>query len=269
MPTISLIITTYNWPLALDRVLASVMDQEVPCQQVVIADDGSTGDTKVCIEQWRSDFEAKGVELTHVWQPDEGFRASAIRNKAAAAATGEYLVYIDGDCVIRPRFIAQHQRLAKQGWFVAGNRVLLSKAYSHEVITHGLAPHKLSVKECYKVEINRPRSLKELPLGPLRYANPKRWKGVKTCNLGVWKQDLERVNGFDESFVGWGYEDSEFAIRLLRAGVKCASGKFATTVMHLWHNEHDRSGHDENYARLMESMNSDHIRAHQGLDQYL
>ena len=91
-----------------------------------------------------------------------------------------------------------------------------------------------------------------------------------TCNLGVWKQDFIAVNGFDELFEGWGYEDSDLVIRLIHQDIKRKEGRFAAPVLHLWHRQNDRSRHDANFQRLLQRVDNQHfIRAERGVDQYL
>jgi len=113
--------------------------------------------------------------------------------------------------------------------------------------------------------INRLAPLAALPLGALRKLHPQIWRGARSCNLGVWRSDLERVDGFDATFSGWGLEDSDLLIRLLRAGVGRKDGRFATGVLHLWHPMADRSLLAENERRLDAIIHSERIRALAGL----
>ncbi|MFN7207029.1 MAG: galactosyltransferase-related protein, partial [Burkholderiales bacterium] len=101
-----------------------------------------------------------------------------------------------------------------------------------------------------------------------RHRHANEWRGAKTCNLSAWRSDLISVNGLDEAFTGWGFEDSDLVIRLLRAGVKHKSARFATPVFHLWHQENDRSRMQQNEQKLLQALNSVHIKAARGLDQY-
>lgn len=266
MPTISLIITTYNWPEALGAVLRSVASQHRLPDEVVIADDGSGQETADLIAEWQA---KDGFELRHVWQPDKGFQASRIRNKAVAAATGDYLIFLDGDCLLRPDFVERHESLAEPGFFVAGNRILLSKAFTSDVLECGRTVENWRRSDFDEGQINRSWPLARLPLGPLRKLAGARWEGAKTCNLAVWKSDFVRINGLDESFVGWGYEDSEMVVRLLRNGVRRKDGRFATTVMHLWHAEFDRSDEQKNWYLLTKVLHSGKTRAERGVGQYL
>ena len=130
---ISVVVTTYNRPDALRAVLAGLAAQTDHGFEVLVADDGSRDDTRQLVERTAAAFP---VPVAHVWQEDEGFRAGAARNRAAAVARGEYLVFLDGDCVPRPDFVAQHRTLAERGWMVAGNRILLSEAFTKLSLIH-------------------------------------------------------------------------------------------------------------------------------------
>ena len=105
----------------------------------------------------------------------------------------------------------------------------------------------------------------ELPLGPLRKLAGRRWRGARACNLGCFRADLDRVDGFDAAFTGWGREDSDLFVRLIRSGVLRKDGRFATGVLHLWHPESGRSQLPDNQARLDLILRSDRCRATRGL----
>lgn len=262
----SLIITTYNRPDALKAVLDSVACQQILPLEVLVADDGSQADTTQLLQTTQLP-----CPLHHVWQEDQGFRAASARNRAIAEAQGKYVIFIDGDCVLRPNFISAHQQLAAPGWFVSGHRLLLSETYSQRVLQQLIAIQHLSsatwVKNRFQGNINRILPLITLPDGRWRCYNPTRWEAARTCNLAVWRDDLLRINGFDERFNGWGYEDSDLAVRLIRAGVRSKDGRYATGIFHLWHQENDRSRERDNHALLQNSLNGKHIRAEIGLDQ--
>jgi hypothetical protein len=113
--------------------------------------------------------------------------------------------------------------------------------------------------------VNRLAALLRLRLGPLRKLQARRWRGARSCNLAVWRRDLERVDGFDASFTGWGREDSDLLIRLLRCGLRRKDGRFATGVIHLWHAQLDRAQLAANDARLDGVLQSDRKRAQRGL----
>lgn len=266
---VSLIVTTFNRPDALAAVLAGLLAQQDRGLEVLIADDGSREDTRELAERT-----ARGAPLriAHVWQEDRGFRAGAARNRAFLQAQGEYLVFLDGDCVPRPELVEQHRRLAERGWMVAGNRVLLSESFTREVLDRRLPIHAWTLAQWREARrrgaINRTAPLRSLPLGPLRRLGRRKWERVRTCNLGLWADDFRAVNGFDEAFEGWGFEDSDLAVRLLNLGVRRKYGAFATGVLHLWHRENDRAREGENWQQLQRRIASGETRAARGLDQY-
>jgi glycosyltransferase involved in cell wall biosynthesis len=263
---ISLIVTTYNRPDALQAVLAALARQTDRGFEVMIADDGSGPATAALVDHWRSRL---GGPLTHVWQMDRGFRAAEIRNRALLASRGDYCVFLDGDCIARSDFIASHRKLAQRGWFVTGNRVLLSPALTGAVLRDRLAPESWTSAEWGRARlrggVNRLAALLKLPLGPLRKLQARQWRGARSCNLAVWRSDLDRVDGFDAGFCGWGREDSDLLIRLLHSGVRRKDGRFATGVIHLWHPEADRAALPANDALLAAVLGGSSTRAQRGL----
>lgn len=267
--SVSLIITTYNWPQALDRVLASVQAQHctVPLE-ILIADDGSIDETQQVIKAWQEKLPSK---IIHIWQEDNGFRAAKIRNLAARAAQHEYLIFVDGDCILSADFITRHVNLAEPGYFVAGNRILLNPDFSNQVLG-GYALWQLNfmdwVKLKYKGYINRWLPMIPLSLGSLRYLSKRTWAGVKTCNLALWRTDFYAVNGFDEQYEGWGFEDSDLAVRLINHGVFHKNGRFNAPVYHIYHQEVSRDAAADNLKALKETVRLGKTLATRGLDQY-
>jgi glycosyltransferase involved in cell wall biosynthesis len=263
---ISVIVTTYNREDALEAVLSALSGQTDREFEVVVADDGSRPTTAALIERWKGRL---GVPLSHAWQADRGFRAAEIRNRALLAARGDYCIFLDGDCIARADFVATHRRLAERGWFVTGNRVLLSRELTAAVLREGVEPQTWNLAQWINRRaqggVNRLAAVLRLPLGPLRKLRPGQWLGARSCNLAVWRSDLELVDGFDASFRGWGREDSDLLIRLLHSGVRRKDGRFATGVIHLWHEEEDRSQLDANDARLDAVQRSDRVRAQAGM----
>jgi hypothetical protein len=113
--------------------------------------------------------------------------------------------------------------------------------------------------------VNRLSALLHLPLGPLRRLRANAWQGARSCNLAVWRADLERVDGFDAAYAGWGKEDSDLLVRLLHAGLRRKDGGFATGVLHLWHPSAERTQLADNERRLEAVIASNRIRAERGL----
>lgn len=266
---IAVIVTTYNRPDALASVLEGYLAQTDGNFEVLVADDGSTPDTAQLVRQYQS---RASFPLHHVWHEDNGFRAAAIRNRALAATSADYIIFTDGDCVPPMDFVAQHRALSEQGCFLSGNRLLLSPEFTQKVLHEQLPIHTWRFLNWLKARmcghINRLTPLIRLPDMGLRKRSPQRWQGAKTCNLSAFRKDLLRVNGLDESYVGWGQEDSDLVVRLIRAGVINKSARFAAPVLHLWHKENDRSHLEENQLRLQQVLNAAHIRAIKGMDQY-
>lgn len=267
MDLISVIVTTYNWESALEACVRSLFAQQDLSFEIIIADDGSKAETTELIERLRSE---SPVELKHCFHEDKGFRAGTIRNKAVAISSGEYLLFIDGDCVVFPHFIKRHKQLALEGYFVAGNRVLLSQDFSEKVLKNHLALHEKSgfsfIKWRLQGYINRLLPLIYFPFDFFRLLHTERWQKAMTCNLAMWKNDFIAVNGFDQLFEGWGYEDSDLVIRMIHNGIKRKEGRFAVPVLHLWHRQNDRSEEQQNYQRLMERLNNPKmVRAEKGL----
>lgn len=271
---ISVIVSTYNRTDALNAVLAGLAAQQgmEPHQwEVIVADDGSGPPTREVIEHWTTHFPCK---LRHIWHEDTGFRLAAIRNRSAVTAQGSWLVFMDGDCVPFSDFVLQHVKLAEQGWFTAGNRVLLSETFTQHLLTSPdpIEPTRWSSLQWlfakFRGKTNRFLPWLRLDLRSFRKKRSTQWQVLKGCNIGVSKVDYLAVNGFDEAYSGWGREDSDFAIRMLRNGSYLKDGRFAVPVLHLWHRENDRANLSENERRLSEILNSTRIRAEKGADLY-
>lgn len=266
----AVIVTTYNRPDALDAVLSGFEAQTDQGFEVVVADDGSTSETAAVIQDYQR--RSKGT-VRHVWQEDRGFRAAAIRNRAVAATTADYIIFTDGDCIPSRQFVQAHKRLAEPGYFLGANRVLLSAGCTQRVLREQLPVQQWSWVQWAHAwagrDINRLLPLLALPDGEFRKRAPNRWEGMKTCNLSVWRSDLLRVNGLDESYEGWGLEDSDLVIRLLRIGVKHKSARYAAPVFHLWHQEQARSRLEANRTRLDQVLRTQDTEAVVGLSRYL
>jgi len=267
-PRIAVIVSTYNRPDALAAVLDSLADQTTHNCEVIVADDGSDEGTRELCDGFRSRLP---VPLTHVWQEDRGFRLAAVRNRAVAASTAEYLVLLDGDCIVFPDFVAAHARLAEPGYFVRGPRLQLQPAVTENVLRQGMGIHRGSRLRWFsrwrRGYVKQFLPLMKLPLGPLRKQTPLRWPGLRGANLGVWREDYLAVNGHDESFEGWGYEDWDFVSRLMKHGIRFKEGRFAVPVLHLWHES--RQDFDINRDRYERQRAADTVWVVRGVSQYL
>lgn len=225
-PSASLVVTTYNWKEALALCLQSIAGQRVLPVEVVVADDGSREDTGALVRRIAQDFP---VPLHHAWQPDTGFRAARVRNLGTARSTGAYVIYVDGDMLLHPEFIADHVHLARPGCYLQGGRLNASRAETQRLLDGGAPRFSPWMPGRYK----RRHAVHWPWLAARKLA---RERGiVMSCNMGVWRADLDRVNGFDDDYEGWGREDDDLAARLRHAGVERRQLKFAGLAVHLWH----------------------------------
>lgn len=258
--TVSLLITTYNWPSALARTLDSIRRQSRLPDEVVIADDGSGPETRALLQYHAGDFP---VPLRHVWQHDLGFRAARARNLAISAATGSYIVLLDGDMVLHPRFIADHLDAAKVGYFVQGSRVLMSSRFSERMLSDPEVRPGF-----FSGGIERRRHTLRLPLLSKLYMRLRgsRPAMIKTCNQGWWRDDLIRLNGFDERMLGWGREDEELSLRAMHAGIGCRQLRLRALAFHLYHCERHQDGESANDIYLAQSRTQHLVRCETGID---
>lgn len=262
---LSIIISTYNSPDYLAMVLQALMHQSDNEFELVIADDGSADETKAVVESYAGQ---SPVNLVHAWHDDRGFRAAAARNHAVSLSKGDYLVFLDGDCLAFPDFVAKHRQCAEPNCMVRGSRVMLKEAYSRRVLDGEPLPSSLPAWFGLRLRGGVKRIGALIPIPHPKFRNAKKWYGVKTCNLGIWRKDFEAVNGFDERYVGWGHEDADLAVRLLRHGVKRKEGRSDVPVVHLWHPENDRSTLSDNENRLQVVIDDQYTQSPMGLDRY-
>ncbi|MBK8444048.1 MAG: glycosyltransferase family 2 protein [Sphingobacteriales bacterium] len=227
---LALIITTYNRPDALELVLLSVLRQGQLPDEILIADDGSTESTRRLIADFMPHF---AIPLRHIWQPDEGFRLARSRNGAIAHTHSDYIVMIDGDMILHPHFVQAHRRRAQRGYWLQGSRVLLSEALTQKA----LQEKRIDFSFWEKGITNRFNMLDNSALSYMASKEVAHHEKVRGCHWSFWRNDVERINGFNEDFVGWGREDSEFALRLLNSGVRRINLKFAAVAYHLYHPE--------------------------------
>ena len=263
---ISVIVSTYNRADALDAVLRSLSTQSDRNFEIIAADDGSRPDTSEVVARWTA---RAGVPVKHVWHEDRGFRLAEIRNRAILASQGTYCIFLDGDCLAQPGFIAAHRAQAQPGWFVTGSRLLLSQALTERVLADGLALERWDlgtfIGQRLRGGINRVGPLLLPWSGASAKRNERRWRGARGSNMAFWRADLDAVDGFDAAFVGWGREDSDMFARMIRHGNRRCNARLEVTVLHLWHPEQDRSRLEENQRQLEQLLNETRVRARQGL----
>lgn len=249
LPTCSLLIATYNWPEALEKCLQSAFAQSMLPDEIIIADDGSTPETKALITRFQS---LSTLPIQHIWHPDEGFRLSEIRNKAIAAATTDYIIQIDGDIIMEQHFIEDHLTMAKQGAFLCGSRVKLDATFSSQLFRQAkVAFDKNKLPFGYLFNSFRIPFLGRLLADRYKRNHPTVLRG---CNMSFWKEDLLAVNGYNNAITGWGREDAELAIRLINAGIRKRFLKCMAIAYHIYHKEHDKSKDPENKQLLAQAI---------------
>ena len=259
---VSLIITTYNRPDALLLVLRSIEGQITLPYEVIIADDGSTNETKEVVTSFQ---EKSDIRVIHSWQEDSGFRAARSRNKAISKSNGDYIVLIDGDMILHPEFINDHINNAQPSYFVQGSRVLLTQDKTKQALDQ----QKINFSLLSNGLQNRKNAFHSNILSKL-FSNKRNYlRGIRTCNMAFYKQDCIDINGFNNEFEGWGREDSEFITRLLNSGINRKNVRFNAIQFHLWHNENIRSSLEKNDAILQEAINNHTQWCNNGIDSYL
>lgn len=257
-PSISLLVNTYENPTALAKVLTALIDQTKPAAEIIVADDGSGPATAETVCRFNDKLHIKHCRHDH-----QGFRRSIILNKAIAQASGDYIVFLDGDSVPARHFIEDHQSLAERGCWVQGRR-----AFVNESCVGSFEP------SCSKVcslalrgKLTGLMKAVRLPFPVFKRGREQR--GILGCNLGIWRDDLIAVNGYDEAFTGWGREDADLGNRLYHLGRDRKFVYGRAIIYHLNHPVVSRDRLETNQSLLEETLMEKRIRARKGLDQYL
>lgn len=262
------IVLTYNRPDALLNVLKGLSSQCDSRHEVIVVDDGSRASTLEAIREYLPEFRCN---VKHVWHPDTGFTASHSRNMGVANTNADYLVFLDGDCVPNSRFVEAHTALRQPGCFVNGNRVLLSEGLTEKILSGKVYVGEAGLPQWLfwrlTGDVNKLAHLMHIPRAPFRNRSEFKWTRIRSCNFGVWRSDFVRVNGFDETFEGWGHEDADLVLRLHNAGLVRRNGFCATEVYHLWHRENSRVNELTNRERVHQRQKSRAVTAERGLDE--
>lgn len=233
---VSIIISTYNSPEWLKKVLYGFQTQTYRNFEIVIADDGSTEETKNMITQIQQEV---FFPIYHVWHPDNGFQKTIILNKAIQKANADYIVMTDGDCIPREDFIENHIKYREIGYFLSGGYYKLPIKISEEITKDDIFSgkcfdlgwlRKQGVKLSFKNNKLAANGIKSWFLNLVTPTTPS-WNGH---NASGWKSDFYRVNGFDER-MQYGGEDREFGERLINLGIKSKQIRYSTVCIHLDH----------------------------------
>jgi glycosyltransferase involved in cell wall biosynthesis len=258
---VSLIISTYNQALSFGKVLRGLSLQTRLPDEILIADDGSTDGTADLIAEWKS---KSAVPVRHCWHPNKGFLKLKILNKTVASATGDYLIFLDGDCVPHREFIADHAALAEPGFWVQGRRCFILEPFVAE-----FQPGETSLlKWTLKGRVARPFKSLRLPFAMVSRDTGQR--GIIGCNMAFWRDDVVAVNGFDETYLGRGMgADSDLGSRVYNLGRKRKFVYGRALVYHLDHPIAPRPNFAHNRALLDDVLRSGRTRCELGLNQYL
>ena len=241
---ISVVVITYNWPDALELVLRALAAQSELPGEVIVTDDGSQPATRELLERIAAEYP---VRLVHLWQPDDGARMSRARNRAIAAAQGDYVILLDGDMVTERHFVADHHAFAR--------RMLEQNARTPGLFSRG---------------IERRRHTLRLPALARWYARPgTKQRGIKSCNMAFWRDDLLRLNGFNEAMTGWGREDTELAVRAFHAGLLRRELRFSALATHLYHPTRKHVVGNPNDLIVDDTRARGLIRCERGVDDHL
>ena len=236
---LSVLFTTYNAPLWLEKVFWGLAEQSWRAFDIIVADDGSAKATRAMIDRYRPEFANIGVGLAHLWQRDAGFRKCRILNKAILQAPHPYIVFTDGDCILRRDFLAVHAERAAPGHYLSGSYYKLPMVTSRSITRDDVISGRCFERAWLQAN-GLPSSASRLKLLPRSALIP--WLNRLTpvaCNLkgsnaSVWRDDLLQVGGFDER-MQWGGLDRELGVRLQNAGVRARHVRHDAICVHLDH----------------------------------
>ncbi|MGC1549472.1 MAG: glycosyltransferase family 2 protein [Rhodanobacter sp.] len=273
--SVSLMVSTYNWKEALALVLHSIAKQSHLPDEVIVTDDGSRDDTFALLQDMAQSFP---VPLRHVWQLDEGFRLARSRNRGIAAACSDYLIQVDGDMILHPHFVADHLQLARPGSYLQGTRIRTTETETARLLSGGHPRFGWFADAYFRDDDDRSTYHFGRRHHTLRLPWLARLKARSTghpmgCNVSFWRQDLLRVNGYDERMLGYGSEDLEIDIRMRNAGLRRRQIKFAALALHLEHRSAATMDPSDpelpNNKLLYASRDERRVRSEYGVDAHL
>ena len=259
---VGLLISTYNWTQSLNLVLKSTLIQTCQPDEILIADDGSTDETKLHVERFQ---QISTVPIRHIWQEDKGFRKAKILNKTVAQATSDYIIQIDGDCIMHPKFVADHKKKAEKHVYLFGSRVNIlpdsvSEVFLKEKIIFNIFSNEIK---------NKTRTLHIPFVSELYKPHNGISKKFRGCNVSFWREDFISINGYNEDYEGWGREDSDLVIRMGNNGVKAKRLRYAAIVYHIYHKNNSKQNFELNDKLQMDTIENKVVTIKNGVNQYL
>lgn len=260
-PKFSVLIAVYKHEDYLNLIFEALTKQTCTNFEVVVCEDDNSTEIRDCVAYWKNN---SALRIKHVHQEDNGFRKTKILNAGISAAQGEYLIFIDGDCLPHSKFIESYQYVARIGVAMHGRRVMLSEKLSKQLLSHQkrlpLSFGALLVSGSQKIE-NAIR---------LPWLNKKsKASEIWGCNWCIAKQHLIKVNGFDEDYVKAGVgEDVDIEWRLLKSGIKLFNAKHLAIIYHLHHLQgYSDADVNVNYALMTQKQSAGHIACLNGLQK--
>jgi glycosyltransferase involved in cell wall biosynthesis len=234
-PFMSVIIAVYKNTTFLRLVLLSLESQQYRDFEVIIAEDDEDASVASCIEKSRTEFK---YPILHVHHPDTGFRKNKILNEAINKSSGRFIQFIDGDSVLHPHYLQAFAKYAKPGFCLYGRRVYLDEKFTKNLI----AADNLKTLTLYNILRSESEQKKHALYMPWVLPFQQNKVGIWGCSMGLMKEDLLKVNGFDEDYVRIGVgEDFDLEWRLLKAGIQLKPLKYYARQYHL---HHKRVGRD-------------------------
>jgi glycosyltransferase involved in cell wall biosynthesis len=239
----SVIVPTYNRPLALRLSLLSLAEQSMLPSEVLIADDGSGEATKAQVKELKVLLE-HAFPIKHIWQDDVGFRKPKILNETVRQSSGDYLIFIDGDCMAHRHFVRSHVAMSSPDAILSGKRVELGKLLTNKLLHNGKVINGLDLNLLGDALLGqKPRSrkveeaivIRNVWLRTLLHRDHISDDGVWGCNFSLYKELFYAINGCDEDFLDGSIEDNDLGIRVLNQGKRIRSVRNYAIVFHLWH----------------------------------
>lgn len=262
-PTSSaLLISTYNWPEALRLVLQSAINQSVFVNEILIADDGSKSETKRLIDSLQLTTD---IKIKHFWQEDKGFRKAKILNKAIAGTDVDYIIQVDGDCILHPKFVEDHLNSAQPNVYLYGARVNILPQFVESVLKNNQ-----TLFTFFSPQIkNKSRAIHFPWLSKFYKIHSGVSDKFRGCNVSFWRKDVLSINGYNEDFEGWGREDSDLVIRMSNNNVKAKRLRYAGIVFHIHHKINSKHNFEENDRMQNETISNKITFIKNGIDKHI
>ncbi|HUI68864.1 MAG TPA: glycosyltransferase family 2 protein, partial [Nitrospirota bacterium] len=237
---ISVIVPTYNRPKALKLCLLSLASQSIMPYDILIADDGSTAETRDTVLEMQEKLKHV-FPVKHVWHEDIGFRKPKILNETVRQSTADYLIFIDGDCMAHRHFIRSHVENSSPDAILSGKRVEIGKELTKRLIDSGTILNSFNLRLLWDAAMSRSRKVEEAIIIRNRYLRHITHRdritndGVWGCNFSLYKDLFMAINGCDEDFLDGSIEDNDLGIRVLNQGKQIRSVRGLAIIFHLWH----------------------------------